>query len=47
MSKTRPGRDQFYCPDHQTKTKNGWCWKCAVETFGEDLAKKIYRGVRV
>ena len=35
-------RDPFICPYHNCITDSGWCWECAVETYGYEEAKKIH-----
>jgi hypothetical protein len=42
ISYSPPYRDIFICPYHNCLTENGWCWECAVETYGYDEAKRIY-----
>ena len=34
--------EPFICPYHNCTTDNGWCWECAVETYGYDKAQEIY-----
>ena len=29
-------REPFICPYHNCLTDGGWCWECAVETYGYD-----------
>ena len=35
-------REPFICPYHKCTTDNGWCWECAVETYGYDNAKLVH-----
>jgi hypothetical protein len=35
-------REPFVCPWHNCATDHGWCWECAVETYGYDKAKEIH-----
>ena len=35
-------REPFICPFHNCITENGWCWECAVETYGYDEANNVY-----
>lgn len=37
-------RDPFWCPYHGCATESGWCWECAVETYGYDKAKLVHDG---
>lgn len=35
-------QELFVCPFHECLTDNGWCWECAVETYGYEEAKRIH-----
>ena len=37
-------REPFMCPYHNCITDNGWCWECAVETYGYEDAKLVHAG---
>ncbi len=42
-------REPFICPFHNCLTQEGWCWECAIETYGYDKANQIFlerRGVK-
>jgi len=38
-------RESFICPFHNCMTNDGWCWECAVETYGYEEAKRIKEAI--
>ena len=43
-NKMIPEIDTFVCPYHICYTEKGWCWECAVETYGYEEALKVHEG---
>jgi len=38
-------REPFICPFHSCLADKGWCWECAVESYGYEDAKLIYESL--